>query len=277
MEMLLRALALQPRTNRNAVQQTLARIEDLCLRAFKNNEETEDKTIVVLPEYVIGTPPSEETELYMKELSDLASTHSAIVVAGSYPQLDEASGRYSNFSPIIDSSGKVRGGHYKIQLFRFERKQGMLFGSTVTKWNIEGVEIGQLICSDMWHPELVMQLRDVDVLAVPIMTSVPNKNQTAYARWSWYCLSVTRSKENVVPIIVSDHAEAPWWNDYWTSGASNIVDPSHRFLPDEGPHRRAQVLLPDGSEGWLDLTLDLDKIEEYRKYRMEVGLLGNEH
>ena len=129
----------------------------------------------------------------------------------------------------------------------------------------------------MWHPDLVMRMRGVDLLCVPIMTSVPSKNQTAYARWSWYCLAATRSKENVIPIIVSDSAEGHWWREYWVSGASSINDPSYRFLPEEGPHERAQVILSSGIEGWIELNLDLKKINEYRRYREEVGLLENNH
>ncbi len=272
-KMIVKAVALQPRTTRNDFWHNMERIKQLFLQVSANDEGVQDKIVVVLPEYVTGMVQPGQVEYFIDLLRDIAQTHGFIIIGGSYPRLDEDTGRYLNFSPLIDSSGRMRGGHHKIHLFRFEKKQYMLPGNTVTRCKVDGLNIGQLICSDMWHPDLVMRLRDVDLLTVPIMTSVPDRNQVAYARWSWYCLATTRAKENVVPIIISDSAEGHWWGEFWISGASSINDPSHRFLPEEGPNERAQVVLSSGKEGKIELNLDLKKIAEYRRYREEVGLL----
>ena len=113
----------------------------------------------------------------------------------------------------------------------------------------------------------------VDFIAVPVMTTVLNPHQTFYARWTWHSLVTTRAKENVVPIICADHPEREYANGVYTSGASCIADPTHRFNNEEGPYSQALKLMEPRKEGFIITQITKESIYQYRMYRRDVGLL----
>ena len=109
--MLVKAVSLQPLTKRNEFKYNLMRIKEMFSQITTLNEENHDRMLVVLPEYVIGMATPQQVREFSDYLCELAQKYRTIIVGGSYPQLDKESGRYRNFSPIIDSSGRLRGGH----------------------------------------------------------------------------------------------------------------------------------------------------------------------
>jgi hypothetical protein len=72
-------------------------------------------------------------------------------------------------------------------------------------------------------------------------------------------------------MIVSDWAVQPFGESF-TSGVSSIFDPSIRWQSDT-EFKQAFNRIETGEEGVISTTISLEKIEEYRKYRKEVGLL----
>jgi predicted amidohydrolase len=120
----------------------------------------------------------------------------------------------------------------------------------------------------------------IDVLAIPIKTSVPNPSFVNYASANWRALALTRAMENGMVLVVADWPNAkheyertvdgrPMPFSHHTCGASSIVDPSQR------PNmNRLQQTIDQGQPGFLRATIDLAKLEAFRTYRSSVGLLA---
>ena len=90
---------------------------------------------------------------------------------------------------------------------------------------------------------------------------------------------MTRAMENGFAVVTADWPEArhEWQKTvdgvttrqtHYTSGATSIVDPSHR--PDIDRVRR---VIDDGNKGVLRAEVDLEALRAFRDYRQDVGLL----
>ena len=78
---------------------------------------------------------------------------------------------------------------------------------------------------------------------------------------------VPSSGSDVLAVAISDQATtstAP----YRCGGVATITDPSAE--PDLAAMQR---LLPDGQEGYLTATIDLERLSNFRSYRRQNGLL----
>ena len=130
-----------------------------------------------------------------------------------------------------------------------------------------------LICSDFWYPELIRKdLFDLpDLIVVPASSVVPRKELTTYGRTLWYSLAMTRARESVVPVMVSDWAFQNM-KDAWTSGGSSLVNPSARWTNDQ-EFQENNVQIPAGEEGIISINISQKAVSDYRQYRREVGLL----
>lgn len=230
--------------------------------------------VVVLPEVFDGRSDGGDAAPARASLRALARRFDVHVVGGSC-LVREADGRQFNRCYVVRRDGSELGAYDKRVLFSSEARIRQA-GQGAGVFELDGLRVGVLICADLWHPELGRELVDrVDVLAVAVKSSVPSESHVAYARRLWQAMALTRAAENGYAVVVSDWPAARHESQrdaarhvHYTSGATCIVDPSHR--PDV---ERIQQVVADAGPGSLRAEVDLDALRRFREYRRSVGLL----
>lgn len=234
--------------------------------------------IVVLPEIFDGQPSPTDGLSARQFLQTLAKTCNTHVIGGSCLIVDEDGSR-RNSTYVVHKSGEIVGRYDKRILFSVESDTRQA-GDSVGIFQLDDFRVGVLICADLWHPELARELcGKIDLLAVPVKSSVPTEKNIEYARGLWNSLALTRAMENGFAVVVADWPETEHKVEtqsgpsrtrqtHFTSGASCIVDPSHR--PDL---TRIQRILKQGQPGFLRADINLSKLAAFRDYRTSVGLL----
>ncbi|MFO0973375.1 MAG: carbon-nitrogen hydrolase family protein [Phycisphaerae bacterium] len=229
--------------------------------------------LAVLPEAVDGQPPAlaeHSAESSRLRLSALARATRVALVAGSVGWLDPPA-RRRNVAFCFDAAGCEVGRYAK--RVPFGREQGKIVpGTEPGLFELCGLRVGVLICSDLWRPELARAcLHRADLLCVPARSGVGAETHVPYARELWRARALTRAIENAMPVLVADWPAARHdfrGASHWTAGGSSLVNPAAR--PDVA---RLQQTLPDGRPGALRAAIDLDAVAEFARYRESVGLL----
>jgi len=226
--------------------------------------------VIVLPEAFDGVPAEMDASRgadHVREfVVELARRTEAHVVGGSVAYR-HSDGRVFNSCFVVDRTGRLIGEYAKRKLFASERATRTP-GEAPGLFDLEGLRIGVLICSDLWYPELAREMYGrVDLVCVPAKTTVPSREFVRYARVLWWSLALTRAVENVVPVVVSDWCEQSH-PTCRTAGATSVNDPAGR--PDV---ERTQRRIEEGHEGVVVAQIDLDAVEQVRAYRRSAGLL----
>ncbi len=234
--------------------------------------------LVVLPEVFDGHPSPTDGNASRQFLQTLARSCDTHVVGGSILVTDP-DGSKRNAAHVVHRSGEIIGRYDKRILFSTEADTRVA-GNSVGLFEIDGFRVGALICADLWFPELGRELAGkIDLLAVPVKTSVPTDKNIEYARSVWHAMALTRGMENGFAVAVADwpesehvmetaHGSGRTRQTHFTAGASCIIDPSHR--PDIG---RIQRVFQHGQEGVIRADINLAKLAAFRAYRTSVGLL----
>jgi predicted amidohydrolase len=228
--------------------------------------------VAVLPEHFDATLAGDGDEAPWRTAqafaAELARRHRVNLVAGSVERWDTATQTRVNTTVVYDRGGCELGRYNKRRLFGFERRRNVQPGSGALALEVEGTRLGVLICSDLWHPELARHLAEqVDLLCVPAQTTIRPESEPAYARMLWHTLAMTRAQENVLGVVVSDQAatsQAP----FRCGGVSSITDPSAEPVLSD-----IQQVLAHGGEGFLLAQLDMQRLNRFRSYRRQNGLL----
>jgi predicted amidohydrolase len=236
---------------------------------------------MVFPEYAFGTfrewstnksDHSEMLDSVQAAVSDLAKTHKVMIVAGSVPYRTEEN-QWRNRSFLFGPSGDLVGFYDKRHPFRAEKQLGLEPGTQTPVFRVGNYNLGILICSDLWYPDLLTQIVDeVDFLAVPTMTTVLDRAHITYGQWVWQSLVAIRSKEFTIPIVSADQAFREYAPGVFTCGGSCIADPSHRFTEKEGPHTQALKIATKNATTFVLSKISLAATHEYSRYRRNVGL-----
>lgn len=270
----LAAFQLAPATT---LKPTITTIEEL----ISSLEPQAKPDCIVLPEYTFGTlrdwkDPKQDGDKQLaqirKSIGELCRRHKVAMVAGSVPtQTPEK--RWRNRSHIFAADGSITGNYDKQHPFRSEKFMGLEPGNQTPTFEVSGLRLAVLICSDLWFPDIIHQAAPkVDFVAVPTMTTVLNKDHTAYGRWTWHTLVEIRAKENVVPIVSADQLAREYLPGVFTCGASCIADPSYRFTTDEGPYSQALRVATQERATAVVSTISKEAIGAYREYRRDIGL-----
>ena len=224
-----------------------------------------DDSICLFPEYSWGSASQHEVIEIIDEISDHL-TYRQQVILGSHPF---KKGEKTHNSAIYINGNKKRIFVPKTNVLQEEKqRQNVISGDNPGIINYNGLKILILICSDLWNGILLNNLIgkvQIDVLCVPAFTVVA-KGLGNYAKLQWYSLIVSRSREFLIPIIVADHHIS---TDYYdVGGASAIADPSKK---DPSMKDFVDFLdIPD--QNIIGSDIDLDRVNEYRKYRKEKGI-----
>lgn len=187
----------------------------------------EDKPdIIVLPEmwttsYVldqleaIADDAAEPTRSF---LSDLAKKHQINIVGGSIA--NKVNGKIYNTSLIFNRNGELVYQYSKIHLVPMLNEPAYLTGGEekVQTFELDGVQMGVIICYDLRFPELSrkLALEGAQVLFVVAEWPKPRTNH-------WVSLQVARAIENQMYVISSNNVGTLDGVEY--TGASLIVDP----------------------------------------------------
>ena len=236
---------------------------------------------IVLPEYAFGTfqewieydrDTLDHFHQIHNKISELCKTYQVAIVAGSVPH-KEPDETWLNRSYLFSKTGDLIGTYDKQHPFRTEKQLGIGAGTHTTIFQLGRFSMAILICSDLWYPAILQEISSkVDFIAVPTMTTVLDSTHTAYGRWAWHSLITVRAKENTLPIVSADQTAGEFRQGIFTCGASCIADPSHRFSNDESPHQQALKITNSNVTGGISSTISMKAIQEYKKYRQEVGL-----
>ncbi len=223
--------------------------------------------MIVFPEYSFGRDLLKSSDL--ENLINLYVEPHPTLVLGT--GVHQAKDKYRNTAIVLSKSNEI---HLiqKSHLMSHERDKGLI----AKDWNnlsqnivefSNGLKAGIVICADLWNSEFIGMLvaKGIDILLVPTM-SVTLDNHDMYARYQWYSLALVRSREFVIPIVVSDQLSRP---RVTTGFASCIVDPSVKNSKIKS--LEDFLILPDKA-GVAYGEIDLSKINEYRKYRQNEGL-----
>lgn len=250
------------------------------IKKFKtlNKENLANHPIIItLPEYALGNKTKQNIEDHFDDVFDSISQfcieNEINLISGSYAHKVE--GGWKNRLLVWDKNGRIISEYDKKYLFNFERKNNFIPGdkSGIISFMLEKLKLKLLICSDLWFPEEIRNILNerLDILIVPAMSVVPKHDLISYGRWLWHSLAITRSRENVIPVVVSDWAVQKF-GDSWTCGTSSIINPSIRWT-NEIEYNNAFNHFQNGEEGIIYSIINRDKIEEYKNYRQKAGLL----
>lgn len=240
--------------------------------------EKDKRKVICFPEYWNGlrgkNVNSENLDISINYLKTVSKKFGAFIIGGSIVTLKEKN--LVNQSTVIAPNGKIIGKYEKQKLFGYEKIQEFAKGSSNFFWNISGFRASIRICNDLWNTQLTQDLieNEIDVLFVPALTVVPDKSFTLYGRYLWHNLALIRAKECAAAVIVSDSAEGPLMQPYWTTGSSIIVDPSQKFTNIEKAGDNMVINLDLGQRGIIRKRIELKDIREQKAYRKEVGLLS---
>lgn len=233
--------------------------------------------VIVLPEAFDGVAPDVDATESARDIAaasrqfigELARSAKANVVGGSIADYRD-DGQIQNVCVVADRAGRIVGEYAKRTLFAIEAARRTP-GDAPGIFELEGLRVAVLICADLWYPELARELRSrADLLCVPAKSTVPSLEFVDYARTLWWSMAMTRSVENVLPVVVSDWCERAHDVGH-TSGAASVNDPAGR--PDVS---RLQQRIGSGGAGALVARIDLDAVAGIRQYRRAVGLLDRD-
>ncbi len=229
--------------------------------------------LVILPENFMLWGPrqgkEQDPQPVLDFLRSIAVEYGIYLVGGSLHRR-HPDGRILNTCYIYERSGEILGEYHKRQLFYRELNMGIARGSKDLVVDIEGWKVGILICADLWYPELCRNLMDnAHIIAVPAQSVVRNKTYQAYACQLWRALALTRSQENGMVVAIADHPEGEMFP--YAGGGSSICDPSAGSIEEEIGN--IQLVIQDGMPGFLTATMDKRRLEQFREYRRERGLL----
>lgn len=269
-------VSIQPIIHNQDIFQQWSYYESFITKYLEKSKHNGFKTFVTLPEYALGNKSTYNQELLEKTKDTIAKfvdENNINIVAGSHAHKDGEF--WYNRAWLFDSESHKIQVYDKKHLFNFELKNNITPGSADGIFTIGKLKVKLMICSDLWFPEEIRSAMEekIELIIVPAMAVVQNNKFVDYGKTLWHSLAQTRSKENIIPLMVSDWAEQPVRQAY-TCGSSCIIDPSQRWTNDS-EKQNYFTFMSQENEGFITKEISINSVREYREYRKEVGLLPN--
>ena len=216
-----------------------------------NEAAGEGARMICLPEHWIpGSRANLEEELPL--LAEIARETGTYVISGA----DYSSrGRTTTVEGVIFGPRGEVGRQQKVHLFAGEKNRATP-GDAYSTFELDGVQVGLVICHDLVYPEVtrILTLKGAEIIFAPAKIGAAGLEP-----WELYVKA--RALENRVPIVSHNFLGPPKY-----PGASLIVGLS--VEPGEGVVY-ARVLARAGSEPKVLIAdLDLRLIERYRRERI---------
>lgn len=224
-----------------------------------------DALVVVFPEYCWGISTFNEIKTSIHKIRSECNFN---IIFGT-TAFDTGLGRITNNAIIALKDEDITYSAKTKPMDGEQNKHYVRPGKNIGVFSIEGIKVGILICADLWNWPLVHDLiikQGAQLLIIPAFTVVP-KGLHSYAKYQWLSLAITRSREFVIPIIISDHLEGT--KEYDVGGVSCIIDPSLK-----NPEITSiEGFVNMNKTDVISTQINLQPIQEYRVYRDNNGLL----
>ncbi|HEU4963337.1 MAG TPA: carbon-nitrogen family hydrolase [Bacilli bacterium] len=177
--------------------------------------------------------------------NELAKTYHVNIHAGSVANLrgDDV----YNTTYLFNREGEVVGDYSKIHLFRLmDEEKYLLGGDKVGRFQLDGVEVGTMICYDLRFPELArtLSLDGAQVLFLPAEWPHPRLNH-------WRHLQIARAIENQMFVVSCNRVGRAGETEFF--GHSMVIDPWGEV-----------VFEADETEGLHLVEIDLGIVPEIR-------------
>lgn len=227
--------------------------------------------MLVLSEYAWGRTPLQVEDViqYFRDWEN----HPILFLGTIVLQIKD---KYTNAGIVFDRKGNYRLIGKKNPV-KMERSKGItastafpeLFQSNVIDFG--ELQVGIVICSDIWDNAMLgdMMKSGMNILVNSSMSRVENENYRTYASTLLHALALSRAREFVIPVVLVDNIGYP--GEIATGRATCMVDPS---IKHEDIHGIEDVVNYTDGESPLYTVFNLHKIQQYRKYRIEEGLLN---
>ncbi|MGB8957323.1 MAG: carbon-nitrogen family hydrolase [Tumebacillaceae bacterium] len=179
-------------------------------------------------------------------MSELAQKHQVNIHAGSVADLRD--GEVYNTTYLFDRQGQVVGQYSKIHLFRLmDEEKYLQAGGDIGLFQLDGVQLGTMICYDLRFPELTrtMSLGGAQVVFLPAEWPHPRLNH-------WRHLQIARAIENQMFFVSVNRVGKAGDTEFF--GHSMVVDPWGEILFEA-----------DDQEGIHHVTIDLGVVPEIRQ------------
>ena len=267
-------VSIQPVIHNQDILKQWSYYESFITKYLEQNKQTDYRTFISLPEYALGNKLTYNEELLEKTrdlIARFAEETGINIVAGSHAH--EEAGLWYNRAWLFDAESHKIQNYDKKHLFNFELKNAISPGSANGIFTVGTLKVKLMICSDLWFPEEIRSAMEekIDLIIVPAMAVVQSSEYVDYGKTLWHSLAQTRSKENIIPLMVSDWAEQPVRKAF-TCGSSCIIDPSQRWTNNE-EKKNYFTFMSQENEGFIAKEINTNSVREYRNYRKDVGLL----
>lgn len=178
-------------------------------------------------------------------MSELAREYNVNIHAGSVADLRGE--QVYNTTYLFNREGEVVGDYSKIHLFRLMDEEKYLEGGDkVGRFQLDGVEIGTMICYDLRFPELTrtLSLDGAQVVFLPAEWPHPRLNH-------WRHLQIARAIENQMFVVSCNRVGRAGETEFF--GHSMVIDPWGEI-----------VFEADDKEGIHLVEIDLGIVPEIR-------------
>jgi predicted amidohydrolase len=196
----IRVAAVSPRSVRGeAEEKNVARAVEYIAEAA-----AEGAQYVLFPEGYPGPYNGPATYSAIEPLADAARQHGAHVIAGMVERAEDYENEVYHLSmKLITPAGEVAGSHSRVLPNPKEMNQFLMGGKVIAPGDrldvfaCGGADIGMLVCSEAWSPELplILTLKGADVVFAPIGGAV----YELYDHWK--CVLKTRAFENTIYVV----------------------------------------------------------------------------
>jgi predicted amidohydrolase len=247
-----RVAAVSPRSIRGEAEEAnVARAVEYIAEAAAKGAD-----YVCFPEGYPGPYNGPVTYSAIEPLGEAAQKHGVHVIAGMVERADDYQGEVYRLSmKLIAPSGDVVGSHSRVLPNPKEMNQFLMGGKVIAPGDTldafprEGGNVGMLVCSEAWSPELplILALKGADILFAPIGGAV----YELYDHWK--CVLKTRAFENTIYVITCQNI---WGME---DSMAMIVGPDGVIAES----REAGVLIGD---------LDVDRLGWLREKTQELTL-----
>ncbi|OLS29192.1 MAG: hypothetical protein HeimC2_01840 [Candidatus Heimdallarchaeota archaeon LC_2] len=229
------------------------------------NKVPSESLLVVLPEYCWGNSSLSEVN---NSILQIRNEYKMNFIFGTFA-FDNGFGNITNNAIIAFHDKKITYSAKTVPMMGEQMRQQVKAGNNIGVVDLNKLKIGILICADLWNWKLVHRLvveEGAQMLIIPAFTVVP-RGLHQYAKYQWLSLAITRSREFVVPILISDHLEGT--QEYDVGGVSCIIDPSFK----DSSISSIEDFVNVSTNKSVSFEINLKPILEYRNYRKENGLL----
>lgn len=221
-----------------------------------------ESAVVVLPE-LVGSSMARSN--YCSAVGRLAARLDRWVIGGSHHL--QRDGEQRNAGVVAAPTGEIVATYEKRYPFGVEIDAHVGSGDGPVVFDVNGVSVATMICSDFWHSECVHQLDPhPDVIAVASF-SISRGRAPGAAKELWRHLAVTRAWEHGVHVGISDWSPASSYGGLHAVGLAASASPAAT--------RPGGFITGLGNRRVRSIEVDIDRLRAFRADQHERGMFAS--